>query len=151
MTLTLPSGHICLIDDEDFEVVSKYKWHIKRGYAEAWTRDKTPNSLQSIRMHRLIMPHIKGMIDHRNSNRLDNRKQNLRESTKSTNGMNRGKPITNKSGYKGVSWNARVGKWYASIQKEQKSMGLGYYENIENARDAYIKAAKELFGEFASF
>lgn len=86
-----------------------------------------------------------GRIDHVNTDRDDNRIANLRESTHSENMANRRKQINNTSGYKGVAKSAGGKKWRATIQQHH----LGVFDTAEEAHDAYCRAAKETFGEFA--
>ena len=90
-----------------------------------------------------------GAIDHKNRIGSDNRIANLRIANDSQNGAN--KPIArdNKSGFKGVSWHRGGRKWQASIKVNKKSIGLGLYENPEDAHKAYCAAAEKHFGEFA--
>ena len=56
------------------------------------------------------------LIDHIDMNLDNNKIQNLRKSTKSTNGMNREKPKNNKTGIKGVSWYESRKKWVAQVK-----------------------------------
>jgi hypothetical protein len=73
------SGNYAIIDDEDYELVSKYgRWYENdSGYAIKKTRINGKSV--SVRMHRLVMDAPKGLqVDHINGNRLDNRKTNLR-------------------------------------------------------------------------
>ena len=90
-------------------------------------------------------------IDHINRNRTDNRWSNLREATYAENNRNKSIGINNTSGYKGVSWHKRRGKYRAEIRVNGKSKHLGYFDNKEDAYASYIQAAKLYHGEFASF
>ena len=56
---------------------------------------------------------------------------------------------TNTSGVKGVSWSEAAHKWQATIRINGRSIGLGYYSDIEDARQAYEEAASKYQGEFA--
>jgi len=59
-------------------------------------------------LHRLIMnPPANIQIDHKNLNKLDNRRCNLRICTHSQNGMNRGKQKNNTTGFKGINEDKR--------------------------------------------
>ena len=88
-------------------------------------------------------------LDHENRNSLDDRIGNLRPATKTQNGWNRGLMSTNTSGVKGVSWSEAAHKWQATIRINGRSIGLGYYSDIEDARQAYEEAASKYQGEFA--
>lgn len=92
-------------------------------------------------------------IDHRDTDKANNRWLNLRLATKSQNQANMRAPKNNKSGFKGVS-RYRAGDrrglpWQASIGKDGKSFCLGHFETAEQAHMAYAIAARKLFGEFA--
>lgn len=90
-------------------------------------------------------------IDHINGIRSDNRIVNLREATLSQNAMNRIKAANNTSGYKGVSFHKQSGKWQASIKINGKQKYLGLFLSPKQAHNAYVNAAKVIFGEFSRF
>ena len=92
----------------------------------------------------------KGLVDHKNGIRSDNRWANLREVTPSQNHMNRSPRRGTSSRYIGVSKHKQTGKWVAQISVNGKSKGLGYFANEIDAARARDKAAKEIYGEFAS-
>jgi hypothetical protein len=102
-------------------------------------------------MHQEIIQVRKGrVIDHRNSNGVDNRCANLREATYSQNGRNRGKArIASSSKYKGVSWNKRSKRWFAYINRNRKKIHLGCFTDEIAAAKAYDQAAKKYHEEFA--
>lgn len=87
-----------------------------------------------------------GIIDHRNLDRLDNRWVNLRLATKSQNAANaRGRASLSK----GVSFNARTGRYSAAITYQYKRRHIGTFVTEEQASEAYADTAARLFGEFA--
>lgn len=85
-----------------------------------------------------------GLIDHRNQLPADNRISNLRVATESENQAN-SSARTNKTGLKGVRRD-KHGSWRAKLCGKE----LGSYRSPEDAHNAYMKAAVERFGEFAS-
>ena len=89
-----------------------------------------------------------GRIDHKNLDNSDNRLDNLRESTASQNAANRNVDRRNLFGLKGVSFDRQRNLWKATIMQNYKSILIGRYKSPEEAYDAYINKAKELFGEF---
>lgn len=90
-----------------------------------------------------------GDTDHENGIRTDNRFANLRPATRSQNMMNTKLKSHNTSGYKGVSFWKKTGKWKAQIQVDKKKLFLGYHETPEGAYEAFIFAALEHHGEYA--
>jgi len=97
--------------------------------------------------HRLAWLYVYGelpeYIDHINRIPTDNRISNLRPVTKKQNQQNREKQVNNKSGYKGVSWDKDRNKWFVCINNNYKTIGLGRYDNIEDAHKAYCEGAKK--------
>lgn len=88
-------------------------------------------------------------IDHENRVKTDNRIGNLRPATSSQNKGNIELLRNNSSGYRGVSRNARSGKWHAQIKIHGKQTYLGRADTPEQAAVIYNQAAREHFGEFA--
>ena len=91
------------------------------------------------------------ILDHKNEIKSDNKIDNLRVASTAKNSMNTSIRASNKSGYKGVCWDTRAGKWRASITKDYKHIGLGFFLDKEDAHKAYCQAADRLFGEFANY
>ncbi len=147
---------IILIDDEDSPVVEQYTWTICSSnkttlYAKAYIKGSKPK--KEIFLHRLLVGAKKGeLVDHKNRNGLDNRRENLRLATKSTNGGNL-KSCTGKSKYKGVyqkNDNPKRNKtWYAQIKINGKKISKGCFFFEKDAALAYNELARHYFGEFA--
>src|SRR5262249_32390982 len=78
-----------------------------------------------------------------------NRKENLRIVNNSQNQMNARINSVNTSGYKGVSFESREGRYRADIRKDGIRFFLGYFNSPVIAALKYDEAAKELFGEYA--
>lgn len=107
----------------------------------------------SVSEHRLIFllyhNYLPKHIDHKNRIKTDNSISNLREATTSQNAHNICKPITNTSGFKGVSFHKNRNKFQANIKINGKKKHLGLFLTSEEAYIAYCNAAKELHGKFA--
>ena len=121
----------------------------KDGYINIGINSKTYKS------HRLAWLYMTGNwpkneIDHVNGGPSDNRFSNLREATRSENSMNTRMSSSNSSGYKGVWWAKRVGKWESQIKCNKNKKHLGYFDDKEDAYKAYCLAAKEDHKEFAN-
>ena len=93
--------------------------------------------------------HIPGLIDHEDNDGTHNWWTNLREATPPQSSWNVRRNKRNTSGVKGVYWHKADERWMARIRVNGKYRFLGNFEKIEDARDAYARAAKELCGEFA--
>lgn len=108
---------------------------------------------RSFRVHRLVwMYHNDGQcpeyIDHIDGDNVNNRIENLREATKQQNGWNRGKNRNNTTGYKGVYFNKRLGKYRASVYLSGKVLHAGHYATAEEAHLAYCDKLREVSGEY---
>jgi len=152
--IKMTKGKFALVDDEDVEKVSRFKWYTleKDGLFYGNSTVYIPVRKKKLyQMHRVIMNAPKGLqVDHINGDRLDNRRSNLRLCTQSQNASNRGKNKNNTSGYKGVSWNKREKKWSARIRVNGKLYFLGNFIDIKYAAQAYNIAAKKYHKQFAN-
>ena len=151
-TIGLTQGFETIVDDQDFEWLSKSKWYTKRGRKLFYARHKERGKKhqKEVLMHRLILNAPQGMqVDHINGDGLDNRRSNLRLATNSQNLKNQGPHKDNCSGFKGVYWDKRAHKWRAQIRTDGKKTGLGYFTLKEDAARAYNDAASKAHGTFA--
>lgn len=82
------------------------------------------------------------VIDHKNRNKLDNRRENLRSATKSQNKGNTGPDRRNKGTYKGVTKTPN-GRYKACIAGES----LGTYDTPEEAARIWNNAARARYGD----
>jgi len=150
--ITLSQGKYAIVDDEDFEIVSKFKWSLahRKGNDYAYRTVIGANGSRSIQlMHTFLMGRLG--VDHKNGNGLDNRRENLRGCTPSQNAGNMRKSRKSTSSmFKGVYWSKHKGKWHSSIKVNYIKMHLGYFDNEVQAALAYDKAARIVFGVFAA-
>ncbi len=140
------SAQVALVDDEDYDRIGKFKWFLTTwGYASM-----TTNKPKQRYMHQVVLEELK--VDHRNGDRLDNRKNNLRVCTHQQNNQNKGKQKNNTSGFKGVSRtiNSKINPWSARIQRPDRYYEyIGSFPSKIDAARAYDKAALLYHGEFA--
>lgn len=143
------SDLIVLVDDEDFERLSIFKWYdFGRKFSPSIQRN---DGYKHLSLSSEIMNTKEIMYDHKNRNALNYQKENLRKCNYSTNSFNRDKPISpfSTSQYKGVHWNKKCKKWHTQIMLNGKNIYLGLHKIEEDAAKAYDTKAKELFKEFA--
>lgn len=142
--IPLTQGQFAIVDSEDYKWLNQFKWCFNNGYAVRHVRLSPRVKQTRLMMHRVIMNAPEGMeVDHVNSNRLDNRRNNLRICSPIQNSFNRQIPANNTSGFKGVTLFRTV--WRVKIQGQF----IGYFPTKEEARDAYNREAVKRFGEFA--
>lgn len=110
------------------------------------------NSGNPLMLHRLVMDAPSGVVvDHRDHNTLDCRKQNLRACTHAENMQNRdGAHKNSRSGVRGVYWDKKNQNWRAEVRANNQRTCVGSFSTMEEARDAVTAARKRLHGEFAA-
>ena len=112
------------------------------------------NKTKKLQIHRLLAlafiknPQEKDCVDHIDGNPKNNNINDLRWATRMENSRNQKLNIKNTSGVKGVYWYASKNKWHAQIQIDKIRVHLGYYDTIEEAKEARINKANEIFGDF---
>ncbi len=144
-TIYLKNGDMAFVDESDYNELINYMWRSdKDGYAIGCINSKT------VRMHRYITNcKIGEIIDHIDGNKLNNKRSNLRICSQMQNAQHRTVLSSkNKSGKTGVSFNDTVKKWCARIGFNNVSIGLGYYEDINDAIEARRLAEDKYFGEY---
>lgn len=120
----------------------------KRGYLVARIKGK------QYKVHRLAWllfygEFPDGMIDHINRDKTDNRIANLRIASPELNSANINVRKSSKSGILGVHFCNHAKKWKAKIQIKNKSIHLGYFDNAEDAKNAYEIANKKRMDDLA--
>ena len=152
--IALTQKQFALVDDEDYEWLAQWKWCVV--YNRGWRVSRGIYKGGSVYMSRAIMENhgyrIKAkIVDHKDRNGLDNRKQNLRTCTTGQNQCNGIKRYGGRasSKYKGVCWFVPRQKWQARISWLRRIYFLGYFNDEIDAAKAYNEKAKKLHGEFA--
>lgn len=137
-------GNAFYFDKEDYDKINNICWHIESDGRVVGYKSGKP-----IRVHKIITNTTSEVIDNINNKPWDNRKCNLRLSDKQTNGINRGCNKNNKLGVKGVSRATGSKKFMARVMVNGKTIYLGIYDTVEEAKAARDSAEREYFGEFA--
>jgi hypothetical protein len=164
--IALTKGKTTIVDDIDDDL-TEFNWYAHMHYTRKHEdtpgtfyaeRAEPPNNgkRNRIRMHRVILERTLGrslekgeFVDHINCNSLDNCRSNLRLCTVSENGKNQRKQLKRSSIYKGVCWNKHAQKWQAEIKIDGNQRNLGVFHSEIRAAEAYDRAARRYFGEFA--
>lgn len=132
-----------LIDATDAKMVSQYRWTlVKSGTLRATARICG----KSCYMHHLIIgkPAPGMVVDHKNRNTLDNRRQNLRFCTHRENMLNRAS--------RGTTLNRQTGKWMAYVRTRNFwTVYLGSYNTEEEAHRVAMDAKQKNFPDCPLF
>jgi hypothetical protein len=84
-----------------------------------------------------------GEVDHINGSTTDNRIENLRDVSRSSNLRNARLPSSNTSGHIGVNRSPNNKKWCANIMVNRKKIHLGTFDRIEDAIKARQDASSQ--------
>lgn len=155
-TIPLTQGKVALVDDELFDELNRFKWCASRGgktfYAirlvwVAWGR-KAGYSMHR-EVFRLLGEDVLCTVDHKDRNGLNNQRHNLREASHAEQSRNHGMQVSNTSGYIGVSWDKKAGKWVARASMDGKRKRLGYFDDPAEAAEVRDHYVQKHYGEFA--
>lgn len=138
-----------LVSEEDYERVSALKWSLAgRGYARAAGSRRRGEKFPTIYMHRLVMDAADGMqVDHRNGDKLDNRRENLREVTNSQNHAGFSSKPPGESGERGVYLDKRRGTYQARVTCQGTEHQKSGFKTVEDAVAWRNAKGRELHGE----
>lgn len=146
--IELTQNKKAMVDDEDYEWLNGHKWHSTHNYAAR--RQTLQEGGRVVYMHREILGAPRELfVDHKDGNRLNNQRSNIRLSTKNGNEHNTGLRKNNTSGFKGVYKHTSANRYIAQIVFNGKRRYLGSFITPQEAARAYDRAASRNFGEFA--
>lgn len=146
-----PNTVVFTISQEDFDFVKNKSWYYDRFYINTAIprNDGTTRSIPE-KIHNLLMnPSPGNVIDHKNRNKLDNRRENLRECTKIENDRNKIQENNKSKIFRGVRLSENGKKYQARLKYVDKEIYLGTFETKEEAIEARLEAEKKYYGEFA--
>lgn len=133
-------------DLEDYNLIKDYTWYEHNNYFEAKINGK------SIGLHKLVMGDLNNKydIDHiKTEKKFDNRKLNLRKTTRKQNCNNRKLAKNNTSGVSGVRWHSRDNVWESWIKVNYKNIYLGRYTNFDEAVKSRKTAEEKYYGIYS--
>lgn len=145
--IELTMGYVSIIDDEDFNSLNQYNWwaldaHPRITYAGRWDRGIKPRRI--IRMHHAVLgitaAELKErnlIVDHFDRDGLNNRKDNLRITTRSVNAFNSSR-CDNAAGIYFDNYRLR----YKCFILQPSKQFVGWYKTLDEAL-----LAKEMFHE----
>ena len=136
-----------MVSDCDYARLSMYAWQLtSNGYGMRHL-PRVPGMPRPTRlMHREVMDAPGGVeIDHINSDKLDNRRENLRFCERGHNQQRAGCRSRHK--YRGVKFYRN--RWVARIHFNGEEISLGCFSQEATAAYAYNRAATKLYGEHA--
>lgn len=166
--INLSNGDVAFVSDEDFDYLSKFKWDVicsnkdhfyKIKYAYTTVNTFT-NKKIVIAMHRVVislmnndpifLPSTYQVVDHIDFNGLNNIRENLRRCSSTQNQIHKRMQRNNSSGYKGINFDKKYGKWMVRITiDKRKRKFLGYFDSIHDAEKVYRQHMVTYYGEFA--
>lgn len=131
-----------IVSAEDYAALSVYRW---------WRHSpEKPYPVRKVRgrlvfMHREVAEAPVGVeVDHRNRNKLDCRRENLRLATHSQNKQNLDPYANNTSGHRGVSWNGKRGRWEGHLTLDGRAKFVGRFKEIGEAVEAVAEMRQRL-------
>jgi hypothetical protein len=155
MKVLIVKGVEFQLDDEVYERVKGYRWYIVcKKYARRQVRTRLGLMWMQLHWEPIGMPPIGLTVDHVDRNPLNNQRANLRFATKQQQSWNAKSRVRSNTScrLKGafVCKSSSLNPWKSWIMKNGKRFYLGVFPTAQAASDAYYKAAKRLFGEFAA-
>lgn len=151
----LTQGQFAIVDDEDFERISRHKWYAawdartRSFYAARNAPDPLRGGQITLKMHRVVMgqPYRSNgdEVDHVNKNTLDNRKKNLQVlSVAEHRRKHRNDPRRDASEW-GVGVKRRPnGRFQAEASLDGKKHHIGTYATQEQAQAAHADFLESL-------
>lgn len=147
LTDLFPIYEEVLVDADDFDRLTAWKWHLVRCRRESGLRVFNAKGRY---LHTVVMDAPKGMVvDHIYHRTLDNRKSQLRVCTTRDNNVNRRPRGGKASRFKGVYRSERTGKWFVHAGPRGGRVYIGGFDSEAEAAQAYNDLARQLYGSMA--
>lgn len=151
--IKLNHNKTAIIDAEDKPLIEGWTFFCSRHNNGLWYIKGYKPRVNGVKpmceLSRLIVTAAE-MVDHHNSDRFNNRRVNLRESTRYFNQANCVKIGNTSSVFKGVSWHKSTQKWRAVLQFKNEFVLDERFSDEIDAALAYDMAAREYFEQHAA-
>lgn len=136
------------VDEEDYERASAMRWSLAgRGYARAGVRDED-GRFHSVYLHRLVLGDPVGLqVDHRNGDKLDCRRSNLRAVTNSQNHAGYSSKPPGASGERGVYLDRRRGTYEGRVVRQGVTYRKSGFATVAEAVEWRDRTGREVHGE----
>ena len=136
------------IDEDDQEIVSYFTWYISRGYVMTNVRRNHAGNKGTLALHLILLGPAPEELewDHKDRDKLNNRRENLRLVTKQVNNFNRCLQINNTSGHKGIYENIH-GFYRVLMSIGHKSIYIGTFKTLEEAIEKRREAENAYWGK----
>ena len=127
-----------IVDVADADWANQWRWRLdSHGYAARSTLFPD-GKWREVFLHRELLGLVRGdgmEGDHRDRDRLNCRRRNLRPLPKkgNPNSQNRGSNLRSSSSYRGVSWHKANQKWTAQVVVNHKKIYLGSFDSEDDA------------------
>jgi hypothetical protein len=134
-----------LVSDEDYDYFNERKWHLSHfGYAVS-----TVTKSKYISMHRSVYERAFGLpfpqnIDHKDRNKLNNQRENIRAATDRENAYNKSIYFNSETGYHAVRKDLRTGRFQAFCYENGRWCSIGYFFTAREAAIARDLKLKEI-------
>ena len=140
-------GHF-YIDKDDLQLIKYHKWRIDTNNRVITGNCTSKNPRRELSHFILNVTDDALVVDHRDGNSFNNKKDNLRICTQQENLQNKHFMSNNTSGTIGVMWDKHRRRWAPEIQWKNQKVHLGRYKNIEEAKYTRYIAEQICFKEF---
>lgn len=139
----------CIIDKEDYEKVKDYKWYLSHGYCVT----KGVNKNFGVAIQNIVMDNLEFLdviyYDHKNRDRLNNKKENFRLVSEQENAMNLSMKSTNTSGVTGVYYSNKNSRWVAVITYNYEVIYLGSSIDFDEAVQMRLEGEAKYFKTYS--
>ena len=150
--ITLTRGFEAVVDEADAALASQHNWYVEPkvgGLMYARSEMLVQGRWTKVYLHRfLIRPEPDYVIDHIDGDGLNNRRSNLRVCLHKENIRN---SVSRKANGLPKGVHPYDGRFKAYIQADGVTYKLGFFDTVEEAGEAYRRAAEELHGVFARY